>query len=197
MTSANQTAHDGQTPETGAAPPSGLILLLPTLLPAAILLLALILPGHILQSDQSISNDIGLGPTAWPKAMLNGVALFSVLWIARDIWVLGAASRAPTLSIPVEESHYHFGKAIVGLMMIIAYGWLLPKLGFAVSTATFIAVWCLFGRLRNILVVAPIALIGTVALLWLFMGLALMPLPRGMGVFDTFSIWLLRATGIY
>ncbi|MGB3406943.1 MAG: tripartite tricarboxylate transporter TctB family protein [Jannaschia sp.] len=162
----------------------------------ALLFLALILPGRMFESDQTAS-DIGLGPAAWPRAMLLGMAVFSVLWIARDIWAMGAATRKPTLSVPVEDGHYHFGKALVGLALIVAYGWALPVVGFAVSTALFITVWCLFGGLRNLWVVVPVALIGTIALLWLFMGLALMPLPRGAGPFDDFSIGLLRATGIY
>jgi putative tricarboxylic transport membrane protein len=169
---------------------------MPTVLPLALLVMALVLPGYMFESDQRPSA-IGLGPAAWPRAMLAGLAVFSALWIVRDFWVLGAAGRKPTLTIPTEDSHYHFGKAVVGLIMIVAYGWLLPIVGFAVSTAIFIAAWCLFGGLRNLMVVVPVSLIGTITLMWLFMGLALLPLPRGAGLFDNFSIWLLRATGIY
>ncbi|MFT7107228.1 MAG: putative tricarboxylic transport membrane protein [Yoonia sp.] len=196
MASAKPNKDIGQMPRAGGGIPPGYLRLLPTLIPLGLLLLALVLPAHMFQSDQTASR-IGLGPAAWPRAMLLGMALFSALWIARDIWALSAAGRKSTLSIPVEDTHYHFGKAIIGLIMIIAYGWMLPKIGFATATATFILVWCLFGGLRNMLVVVPVTLIGTIALLWLFMGLALMPLPRGAGVFDNFSIWLLKATGIY
>lgn len=196
MASAHSPDHTGQTAKAGREPSSGLIRLLPTALPLALLLVALILPSQMFQSDQTAST-IGLGPGAWPRAMLLGLAFFAVLWIARDFWVLSAAGRAPSLSIPVEDEHYHFGKAIIGLGLIVAYGWLLPVFGFAIATASFIAIWCLFGGLRNLLVIVPVTLIGTIALLWLFMGLALMPLPRGIGTFDNFSIWLLRATGIY
>ena len=196
MASAKPNKDIGQMPRAGRGIPPGYLRLLPTLIPLGLLVLALVLPAHMFQSDQTASR-IGLGPAAWPRAMLLGMALFSALWIARDIWVLSAAGRKSTLSIPVEDTHYHFGKAIIGLIMIVAYGWMLPKIGFATATATFILVWCLFGGLRNVFVVVPVTLIGTIALLWLFMGLALMPLPRGAGVFDNFSIWLLRASGIY
>lgn len=174
-----------------------MIRLMPTLIPTGLLVMALMLPGYMFKSDQTASSAIGLGPAAWPSTMLLGLAFFSVLWIVRDIWVLARAGRPPTLRFPDEDEHYHFGKALVGLVMIVAYGWLLPRLGFAVSTTVFIAVWCLFSGLRNLLIVVPVTLIGTIALLWLFMGLALMPLPRGAGVFGEFSIWLLRTTGIY
>lgn len=185
-----------QRPVAGGKASPGAARLLPTLVPLGLLIMALVLPGHMFQSDQT-ANTIGLGPAAWPRAMLLGMAVFAALWIARDLWALGAADRSPTLRIPVEEGQYHFGKALGGLGFILAYGWLLPQVGFAVATAVFIAVWCLFGGLRNPLVLVPVTLIGTITLLWLFMGLALMPLPRGAGVFDGVSIWLLRTTGIY
>ena len=174
-----------------------MIRLMPTLIPTGLLIMALILPGYMFKSDQTASSAIGLGPAAWPSTMLLALAFFSVLWIARDIWVLARAGRSPTLRFPDDDEQYHFGKALVGLVMIVAYGWLLPRLGFAVATTVFIAVWCLFSGLRNLLIVVPVTLIGTIALLWLFMGLSLMPLPRGAGVFGEFSIWLLRTTGIY
>ncbi len=196
MASSQDKSDRGGTPRAGGTRPFGPTQFLSTLLPLGLLAIALVLPGFMFQGDQTAS-EIGLGPAAWPDAMLMGLAVFCVLWIARDIWVLGDASRKPTLSVPVEDDHYHLGKAIVGLMLITAYGWSLPILGFAVSTSVFIAIWCLFGGLRNLMVVVPVTVLGTIALLWLFMGLALMPLPRGQGVFDNFSIWLLRTTGIY
>ena len=196
MATAPDSDPDRRTSRTGRSIPPGPAAILPTLLPAGLLLMALVLPRFMFQSDQTASK-IGLGPAAWPDAMLLGMAVFCVLWIVRDVWALGATNQKPTLSIPIEDGHYDFGKAIVGLIMIISYGWSLPILGFAVSTSVFIMIWCLFGGLRNLLVVIPVTMIGTIALLWLFMGLALMPLPRGFGPFDDFSIWLLRATGIY
>lgn len=188
QTSRNSTAGGGLTP--------GMIRLLLMALPVGVFLMALILPGYMFETDQK-PTDIGLGPAAWPRAMLLALAIFSALWIAQDIWVLGRAGRTPLLRIPKEDGHYHFGKALVGLVMIVLYGWLLSVLGFAISTAVFIATWCVFGGLRKISVVLPVSVIGTIALLWLFMGLALMPLPRGVGIFGEFSIWLLRAVGIY
>lgn len=188
--------ESGQEPRAGGVLPPGISRMLPTLLPLGLLVLSLILPGYMFESDQRPSA-IGLGPAAWPRTMLHGLAVFSALWIVRDIWVLGRAGRGPTLRIPKDEEQYDFGKALGGLVMIVAYGWLLPVLGFAVSTTIFIATWCLFSGLRNLMIVVPVTLIATISLLWLFMGLALMPLPRGAGMFGEFSIWLLRATGIY
>lgn len=178
------------------APATGLGRLLPALLPAVLFLLALTLPSQMFQSDQ-IAARVGLGPEIWPKTALGGLAVLSAVWFLRELWVLARAGRCSMLNPPAEDGHYHFGKAVAGLAMIVAYGWLLPQVGFAMATAGFIVLWCLIGGLRNPVVVLPVALIGTLALLWLFMGLALMPLPRGHGVFDTFSVWLLKAVAIY
>lgn len=182
-------------PRTFEGRRSGLRALLPTAVPAVLLVAALILPGQMFESERS-APPIGLGPAAWPDAALAVLAVFAALWIARDLWALRDPSRAPTLSPPVEEE-YRYGHAAAGLALIVLYGWALPKVGFTLATVAFIAIWCWLGGLRRPAVVVPVTLIGTFAILWLFMGLALMPLPRGMGAFDGFSVWLLRAVGIY
>lgn len=174
----------------------GLRRLLPTLVPAVLLVMALLMPGQIFRQEQTASI-VGLGPAAWPRAMLMAMAGLCVLWLIRDMWVLRGAGRMPSLVIAREEEPYAMGRALIGLGLIIAYGWLLPIVGFAVASALFIFIWCLLGGMRNPVVLVPVALGGTVAVLWLFMGLALMPLPRGYGPFDPFSIWLLQTTGIY
>ena len=180
----------------GDGPAAGWRRFAPILLPAVLLLLALILPGRMFSRGQS-ADVVGLGPAAWPGAMLLALAVLSGLWVARDLWALRRPGGQPLLTPVVEEEPYAMGKAVAGLAMIVLYGWLLSVIGFALASALFIAAWCVFGGVRNPLVLVPVTLGGTVALLWLFMGLALMPLPRGQRVFDGFSIWLLQTTGIY
>ena len=45
--------------------------------------------------------------------------------------------------------------------------------------------------------IVPVSVLGTAVLLWVFMGLALMPLDRGEGAFGRFSLAVLRGLGIY
>ncbi len=191
-----KTSPDNIPLKTGGRKPSGPYRFLPILVPVFLFASSFVLPVFMFSKIQK-GEVIGLGPAAWPGTMLWGIALFAGLWIARDIWAGLDERRKPTLSAPVEDTHYDFRKAVIGLLMIASYGWLLPMAGFALATATFIGVWCYFGSMRNLKIVAPVSIIGTIALLWLFMGLALMPLPRGIGMFESFSIWLLRAVGIY
>jgi putative tricarboxylic transport membrane protein len=170
--------------------------LLPIVLPAVLVALALILPSWMFQSDQSASK-IGLGPAAWPTAMLWALAFFASCWGAVNLRDYRATGGHARFAVPDDEEAYSIGKALIGLAMILAYGALLPVVGFALATVCFIALWCVVGGLRKPLVLVPVSVLGTIALLWMFMGAALMPLPRGAGAFGEFSIWVLRTLAIY
>lgn len=197
MASADEKRASHRPAVPGGGPsPSGVQVLLPLLVPVCLLVMALILPSFMFQSDQTAAR-LGFGPALWPRVMLGALAGFTAIWAGYELWRLRRAGRRPLMTPPREDTEYNWVKALIGLVGIIAYGWLLPVLGFALATSLFIALWCMFGGVRRPLVLVPVTLIGTVGLMWLFMGLALMPLPRGSGVFDGFSIWLLRITGIY
>ena len=181
---------------TGAGQTAGVVRLLPALLPAVLAVLALILQHFVFWRGKPAVTT-GLGPDAWPDLILNALALFSAIWLGLELWVLGRAGRRSALRAPDDDEIYRFGKAVIGIILIVLYGILLPLTGFALTTAAFIAIWCVYGGVRKPLVVLPVSLIGTWVLLWVFMGISLMPLSRGRGIFDQFSIWLLKALGIY
>ncbi|MAN10908.1 MAG: tripartite tricarboxylate transporter TctB family protein [Paracoccus sp. (in: a-proteobacteria)] len=170
--------------------------LIPVAVPALLLAASLALPGFMFSSDRR--PDVpGLGPAAWPNAVLALLALCSAIWLFSEVWLLVRGRVSTSLATPHDEDVYHYGKALTGILLVIAFGWLLPIVGFALACAGFLLVWCLYGGLRHPAVLLLVPTIGTVALLWMFMGLALMPLSRGAGVFDRFSVWLLQLLGIY
>jgi putative tricarboxylic transport membrane protein len=163
--------------------------------PTGFLIAALVLPAFTLDMTRPLRG-VGLGPAAWPSAMLALIAVCAAIWLVQEL-VAWRRGRAPSVEATASDEVYSYAKAAVGLVMIIAYGWLLPVIGFPLATAAFIALWCLFGGIRHPLAVILVSLIGTVALLWVFMGLALMPLSRGYGIFDGISIAILQLLGIY
>lgn len=196
MASANENRGAAGRLPSGGNHPSGLAALIPLIVPVVVHLLALILPSFMFQSNQS-SSQIGFGPAFWPMVMLRILTILSAIWVGYEICALRRTACPALMTTPREDGEYDIGKALIGLVGIVAYGWLLPIIGFALATSLFIMLWCWFGNMRKPVVIVSVALIGTIALLWLFMGLALMPLPRGNGIFDGFSIFLLRITGIY
>ena len=140
----------------------------------------------------------GLGPTAWPRFMLTLIAALSVVWIIQELiaWRTGLRSPAPSGSGEAPDNSA-YRQAALGMVLVVGYGWLLPLVGFSLATASFIVAICLLGGLRRALVIGPVSLVGTAALLWVFVGLALMPLDRGQGIFGRFSLAVLRGLGIY
>lgn len=174
----------------------GLGHLMPAAIAAGVLGMALVLPGYVLRPGTRPVPQ-GLGPEAWPLGIIAILAVLAALWTAREIWAVSGPGRRSLLVEAQEEEGYSHGRAIAGLVLIVAYGVLIPVTGFSLTTAVFIAIWCRFGGIVSPLAIVGVSLIGTAGLLWVFMGLALMPLSRGLGVFDDLSIVLLRLLGIY
>jgi putative tricarboxylic transport membrane protein len=190
---------DAEPARTGAASArsrrSWRALALHLALPLALLAAALILPAFMLARP---FRGPGLGPTVWPQFALALVGVCCLLWALQTAiaWHRGRLEAAPEARASLTEA-YSYPKALSGLVLILTYGWSLPLIGFPIATTLFIALWCMLGGIRNPLAVVPISVIGTIVLLWVFMGLALMPLSRGRGVFDAISVAILRALGIY
>lgn len=170
--------------------------LIPPAVAAAFLIAALVLPHFMFHKGQR-ADVPGLGPGAWPSVILGVLAACSALWLALELRLLAKWQVSTTLSAPQDEETYHYEKALLGIALVIAFGWLLPILGFTIATTLFLLVWCLYGGLRHPLVLLLVPTVGTVALLWMFMGLALMPLSRGVGPFEHFSVRFLQLVGIY
>lgn len=162
--------------------------------PLALLVAALVLPHFMLATTRPFRG-VGPGPAAWPQFVLWLVAACCAIWAAQVLIAWRRGQPGPTGGGSAEA--YSYPKALGGLALILAYGWSLPWIGFPLATALFLAIWCILGGIRNPFALIPISVVGTGILLWVFMGLAFMPLSRGEGVFDTISIALLRALGIF
>ena len=172
-------------------------LVLHLIAPASFFVAALVLPAFMLNTTRPFRGS-GLGPAAWPQVMLALIAVCAAIWLVQELLALRRGRQAPGAAEAAPPGEvYSYAKALTGLAMIVAYGWLLPVIGFPIATASFIALWCVLGGVRKPVAVVPLSLVGTGVLLWVFMGLALMPLSRGQGIFDRISIAMLQLLGIY
>ncbi|MCC5969028.1 MAG: tripartite tricarboxylate transporter TctB family protein [Pararhodobacter sp.] len=166
-------------------------------LPGGFLAAALILPSYMFDRPLRIRAR-GLGPDAWPSVFLNAIVAISLFWIIAELWALYAShKRKRTSPIQQEIEAYNYSKAAAGICLLLAFGWLLPNVGFPISATLFIFCWCFLGGIRNPVALILVSFVGMITLLWVFMGLALMPLSRGTGVFDDFTVWFLRLVRIY
>lgn len=174
--------------------------------PLAFVGTAWVLKSYVVESPEKAAQVTrGLaGPASWPDIMLWAIILFSFLWALQTTVVIFRSFISPIK--PINQTQIPSSDALstpfslfigLGVLCILLYGYLLPVIGFAVSTLLYLMCWCVLGGVRKPLLVGSIGFIGTTVLLYLFVKLASMPLDRGEGVMGDFSIALYRIMGIY
>lgn len=139
-----------------------------------------------------------VGPGGWPRAMLIGLMVFSALTLISELlaWRRSIRSGGDAIIAKIEPNGSQ-AMALVGVGIILVYGFSIPYLGFAFATMAFLAIWCLLGRVRSPITVPLVSIIGTIVLLYMFVALAKMPLNRGIEPFNSATISLYRALRIY
>jgi len=89
------------------------------------------------------------------------------------------------------------GTLAIAIALVVLYVALTPWLGFPLVTLGFIAAFMLLGGARSPVGITLAAAGGTVLLLYLFVKLVYLPLPKGDGVFETATLALYRALRIF
>lgn len=162
-------------------------------------------------SESAFVPEEGLGPRTWPHFMLLGCIASAVTmcamrgwrsWKARTGVLAGQAAgdhppAAGAGAVAALQSQYDNRKMMLGLLGVVLYGVAISYIGFAFATVALLVYWLLIGGMRKPLTIALTAVLGPVALLYLFVKVAYTPLPRGEGIFDTMTILLYRLLGIF
>jgi putative tricarboxylic transport membrane protein len=132
------------------------------------------------------------GPATWPKTMLYCAAACAALIGLRALYSLRrqAVPAAP-------GSGYDDAKLLAGMALLVLYGYGITQIGMAWATVAFIAAWLLISGLRRPLPVLLVSTLGTIAILYVFVKISLMPLDRGRGVFEQATILLYQLLGIF
>lgn len=141
--------------------------------------------------------DSFVGPATWPRAMLIGMAFCCALLVLRNVRLYASAQRAGMPAAHSSDGKFDNRKAVIGIALLASYVVAMPIIGFALATVAFLWAWLRFGGVRKPHVVASVAVLGTIALLYAFVKLTTLPLERGIGVFDSVTVSLYRVLGIY
>ncbi len=140
------------------------------------------------------------GPSTWPTLMLYLVVLFALGWAVQRVALVLRRRELSTTQIAAVPSSAAVAGGVrvwLGIVLVLAYGFGMPWLGFALSTLFYIVLWLLLGGIRKPLQIALVSGIGTLVFLYFFVKVALMPLDRGVGAIGEFSVALYRLLGIY
>jgi putative tricarboxylic transport membrane protein len=108
-------------------------------------------------------------------------------------WRRGSG-RAPAGATPAPVSRVRLA---LGIAFVLGYVAALPALGYPAATALFVAVFMPLAGARAPAGIAAAAVGGTVGLLYLFVKVVYLPLPKGGGALEPFTLWLYRALGIF
>jgi putative tricarboxylic transport membrane protein len=153
-----------------------------------------------------------LGPDFWPKVIIAAMALLCIYEIGKRL-IVGSthdaqgltaalthapreAEGTPVISEKAAEETLDNRKLVAGVVLIAAFVFGVAYVGFFIGTALFLASFSWVGGYRRPLSVALVSLIGAFVLLVIFMRIAYVSLPLGIGPFQQVSTLLLRLPGL-
>jgi putative tricarboxylic transport membrane protein len=143
----------------------------------------------------AVAREGQLGPGFWPRLVLAGVGLACLLKALSE-WRRATPDPAPGAET---ESAGEISRArlAAGIALIVLYVLATPWLGFMLATPAFIAAFMMLAGARSALAIASNAVAGTVILLYTFVRIVYLPLPKGEGVFETLTLVVYRALRIF
>jgi|SRR5262245_15529087 len=160
------------------------------------LLAAAVLYWHTRGLDQVVSG-AQLGPGFWPRLVLIGLGLACLA----KLWRALPAARGPGGAAmgPGEEPRPPLERArlTAAIAAILLYVLAAPTLGFPLATLVFMAAFLRLCGMRSPAGIAAIALLGTVGLLYLFVKLVYLPLPKGDGPLEALTLAVYRTLRIF
>lgn len=81
-------------------------------------------------------------------------------------------------------------KLATAVVLVLVYPLMMETMGFALATVVFMAVFLWWGGYRDPVKASLVVVGGTLAMLYVFVKLVYVPLPRGIGFFETFTVGL-------
>ncbi|MGH7660554.1 MAG: tripartite tricarboxylate transporter TctB family protein [Vulcanimicrobiaceae bacterium] len=143
-----------------------------------------------------------IGPDAWPKIVLI-LMMATCLWQVARVVIFGAQPVPPdemdeeTPIVPPDAGNFVY-LAWIGVAVAVVYAYLMPLIGFFVSTVIFIAASAFIaGRYRKPVPLIVSSVVAPVILMFVFMRIVYISLPLGRGAFKELSLMLLKILGVH
>lgn len=132
-----------------------------------------------------------LGPDFWPRLILVGLMGSCVL---KGLEV--ARGRTAKVEGPLAQP-LSLSKLAGGMALVLGYTALAPLLGFPLTTLLFLLAFMRLAGTRRPVPLLVIAALGTVALLYVFVKVVYLPLPKGAGALEDLTIFVYRLLKIF
>ncbi|HEV8616578.1 MAG TPA: tripartite tricarboxylate transporter TctB family protein [Methylomirabilota bacterium] len=138
----------------------------------------------------AVAREGSLGPGFWPRLALLGLALACASKAVEE-WRRGTAGASEARD-PISV-----GTLTGGIALIVLYAALAPLLGFPLTTALFIVAFMALAGGRSVAGLVTSGVLGTVALVYVFVKLVYLPLPKGGGPLEAVTLALYRALRVF
>lgn len=177
---------------------------------------------YALFTDVNFDADRPHNPVTWPSMMTTAlmlVAAVMLLWNLRGLWnerrnspgretaagaappasgeIMGEDVVAIVASEGAEAGEHDNRKMVLGFLGVFGYGFATTYIGFAFATFLIIIYWLLISGQRRPVPILITSVCATLVILYVFLRLAYMPLPKGVGVFHDLTIGLYRTLGLF
>jgi putative tricarboxylic transport membrane protein len=150
-----------------------------------------------------------IGPDFWPKAIIVFMALLCLYEVVKRLFfgsgftprgLIEGLAEKPAGSDPASlertDQGRHFGMLLGGGALIAGFVAAVSWLGFFLSTVLFLGGFAWVGGFRRPLWTLAIGVAGSLLTVVLFMRVAYISLPLGVGPFQSLSLALLRLIGV-
>jgi uncharacterized membrane protein SirB2 len=165
-----------------------------------ILILCAVLSWYALNIDYTPRPGT-IGPSFWPMVAISIVAIAATLELgARLLGRTGEGSVAALGEEFEQEAEAEMAAIeppasnplllMAGVALLMVYAFALPTLGFVVATFALIVLFMYLGGVRSHLTIWGSALIGMLAVAFIFWKIAYISVPRGTPPFDQVTQWL-------
>jgi putative tricarboxylic transport membrane protein len=131
-----------------------------------------------------------LGPAFWPRMILLLLMLSCVLKALESFLAFGKGVADVGLSSPPPE--VNVPKLVAMIVMVVAVVFFLDILGFALTNFLFLLLFLRIAGLRKKLSLFLVSFLGTIFLLYLFVWVVYLPLPKGEWFFSDLTIFIYR-----
>lgn len=133
-----------------------------------------------------------LGPDVWPKLAAGLIAAACIYELIRLLVTRSEGTRGITETLDAEADAAEAAPAypkllIAGIVLTIAYGALVPILGFLLASFLYLVAFMYIGRYRNHAVIWGASALGTLLFALIFMKVVYVSLPRGAPPFDAIT----------
>lgn len=131
-----------------------------------------------------------LGAFFWPKAILILLMFSCAFKVLESYWAIGKGVAEVGVEAPPPQIDTL--KLVAMILMTLGVVFFLEILGFPLANFLFLLLFMRIAGVRKKFPLILIPLLGTVLLLYIFVKIVYLPLPKGQWVFTDFTIFLYR-----